>query len=493
MKRIALCMMLVFCLGPALVGVGFSQKAKSFTLANGMTFYVYERHQIPTFCGMIMAKVGSVDEGKGETGLAHFFEHLAFKGTPVIGTSDFTKEKPILEQIDKLGEEWSAEFAKGAKADAQKMAALKEQMKKLQNDALKYAVKDELGKIYAENGGRGLNASTGTDTTQYYLTMPANRIELWFLIESERFKYPAFREFYSERDVIAEERRMRENMPGANLYEEFQNAAYTLHPYRHSVVGYMEDIQTFTRPKAINFFKTFYIPNNLTAAVVGDVKLEEVKRLAEKYFGDIPRSPEPPRPDFLEPKQKGERRVTSEFDAQPELIIGYHMPKTPDKDAYTLEMIGHILSLGDSSRLMRDLVTNRKLAVSIYASAGTGRRYAGLFMVNGEPRSPNSAEDLEKAVTEHLEKLKTEPVKKEELEKVINQREARLFRGFSDNMYIAMRMLRGAVIDGDIDNEFKFIEALKKVTSEDIMDAAKRYFVFDNRTVGILKKKGGNK
>ncbi len=493
MKRIALCMMLVFCLGLALVGAGFSQKAKSFTLANGMTFYVYERHQIPTFCGMIMAKVGSVDEGKGETGLAHFFEHLAFKGTPVIGTSDFTKEKPILEQIDKLGEEWSMEFAKGAKADAQKMAALKEQMKKLQNDALKYAVKDELGKIYAENGGRGLNASTGTDTTQYFLTLPANRIELWFLIESERFKYPAFREFYSERDVIAEERRMRENMPGANLYEEFQNAAFTLHPYRHSVVGYMEDIQTFTRPKAIHFFQTFYIPNNLTAAVVGDVNLEEVKRLAAKYFGDILRGPEPPRPDFLEPKQKGERRVSSEFDAQPQLLIGYHMPKMPDKDAYTLEMIGDILSLGDSSRLTRDLVTNRKLAVSIYAYAGTGQRYAGLFMFEGEPRSPNSAEDLEKAVYEHLNKLKSEPVKKEELGKVINQLEAQLYRGFSNNMYIAMRMLRGAVIDGDIDEEFKLIEALKKVTSEDIMDAAKRYFVFDNRTVGILKKKGGSK
>jgi predicted Zn-dependent peptidase len=491
MKRIVLGMMLVFCLGLALMGAGFSEKAKSFTLDNGMTFYVYERHQLPTFCGMIMAKVGSVDERQGQTGLAHFFEHLAFKGTPVIGTSDFAKEKPILDQIDALGEEWSAEFAKGDKADSKKMAALKEEMKKLQNDALKYAVKDELGKIYSENGGRGLNASTGNDTTQFYITLPANRLELWFLIESERFKYPAFREFYSERDVIAEERRMSENMPGSNLYEEFENAAYTLHPYRHSVVGYMEDIQTFIRPKAINFFRTFYLPNNLTAAVVGDVNPDEVKRLAEKYFGDIPRGPEPPRPEFLEPKQKGERRVNSEFDAQPQLLIGYHMPKTPNKDAYTLEMIGNILSLGDSSRLTRDLVTNRKLAVSIYASAGIGRRYAGLFMIDGVPRSPNSAEDLEKAVYEHLEKLKTEPAKNDELEKVINQQEAQLFRGFSNNMYIAMRMLWGAVIDGDIDTEFKRIEALKKVTPEDILDAAKRTFVFDNRTVGILKKKGG--
>jgi predicted Zn-dependent peptidase len=169
------------------------------------------------------------------------------------------------------------------------------------------------------------------------------------------------------------------------------------------------------------------------------------------------------------------------------------MPQTPAKDAYTLEMIGDILSLGDSSRLTRDLVTNRKLAVSIYASAGTGQRYAGLFMISGEPRSPNSAGDLEKAVYEHLEKLKSEPVKKEEQEKVINQLEAQLFSGFSNNMFIAMRMLWGAVIDGDIDTEFTRVDALKKVTPEDIMDAAKRTFAFDNRTVGILKKKGGSK
>lgn len=492
MRKALFCLLLLAFLIPCAYGTGFSDKAKQFTLSNGMTFYVYERHQMPTFCGMIMAKVGSVDERKGETGLSHFFEHLAFKGTPVMGTSDYAKEKPILEQIDKLGEEWSAEFAKGDKADTQKMAALKEKMKELQNETLKFAVKDELGKIYSENGGRGLNASTGQDTTQYYIMLPANRLELWFMIESERFKYPAFREFYSERDVIAEERRMGENMPGMNLYEEFENAAYTLHPYRHSVVGYMEDIQTFTRPKAMNYFKTFYIPNNLTAAIVGDVRLEDVKRLAEQYFGDIPRGPDPPRPEFLEPKQKGERRVVTEFDAQPQLLIGYHMPKTPDKDAYTLEMTGYILSLGDSSRLTRDLVTNRKLAVSIYASAGTGQRYASLFMINGEPRSPNSAADLEKAVYEHLERLKTEPVKKEELEKVINQLEAQLYRGFSNNMYIAMRMLWGAVIEGDIDREFKRIDALKKVTPEDIMDAAKRTFVFDNRTVGILRKKGGS-
>jgi predicted Zn-dependent peptidase len=477
---------------PVAFGTGFSDKAKSFALSNGMTFYVYERHQIPTICGMIMAKVGSVDERKGETGLAHFFEHLAFKGTPVIGTTDFAKEKPILDQIDKLGEEWSAEYAKGDKADKQKMAALKEQMKKLQDDTLKYAVKDELGKIYSENGGRGLNASTGQDSTQFYIMLPANRIELWFLIESERFRFPALREFYSERDVVAEERRMGENIPGESLYEEFENATYTLHPYRHPVVGYMEDIQTFTRPKAMAFYKTFYVPNNLTAAVVGDIRLEDVKRLAEQYFGDIPRGPDPPRQEFIEPKQKGERRVMTEFDAQPQLLIGYHMPKTPDKDAYTLEMVGDILSLGDSSRLTRDLVTNRKLAVSIYAGAGTGQRYASLFMISGYPRSPNTAQDLEKAVYEHLERLKTEPVKKEELEKVINQLEAQLYRGLSNNMYIAFRMLRGAVIDGDIDSEFKLVEALKKVTPEDIRDVAQRTFVFDNRTVGILRKKGGS-
>ena len=483
----------------SLYGTGFSDKVKEFTLSNGMRFCVYERHQVPTFAGMIMVKVGSVDERKGETGLAHFFEHMAFKGTTVIGTKDYAKEKPILDEMDKIGDELAAEYMKGDAADKAKMKAFKDKLAQLQEEDRKYVVKDELDRYYSENGGEFLNANTGTDTTQYFVMLPSNRLELWFLLESERFKDLVFREFYSERDVIAEERRMSEdNDPDSFLDEEFVNIAFLVHPYRHSVVGYMEDVQTYTKAKALNFFKTFYIPNNMTAAIVGDVQLEQVKALAEKYFGDIRAGAEPPRPVFIEPKQKGERRVTVKFDAEPRLEVAFHMPAPTDKDGLTLRLISLILSRGDSSRLVRDLVTNKKLAATIYAYAnGRGGRYASLFEIYGQPRYPHTSEDVEKALYEHLERLKKEPVTQEELDRAVNQAEASLYRsiGFAENVFLAMRLLNNVVIYGDVDADFKRVEAMKKITPEDIMDAAKRTFDESNRTVGILlrKEQGGEK
>ncbi len=481
----------------SLLPAGFSEKVKTFTLKNGMKFFVYERHQIPTFAGMIMAKVGSVDERDGETGIAHFFEHLAFKGTPVIGTKNFAKEKILLEKIDKLGEELSSEYEKGPNADQEKIKALREDLKKLQKEHQEYVVKDEIDKIYSENGGEFLNASTSNDSTQYFVILPANRLELWFLIESERFKYPAFREFYSERDVVAEERRMFEdNDPTGYLWEEFFLVAITRHPYRHSVVGYMEDIQTYTKPKALRFFKTFYIPNNMQAAIVGDVNFEEVKLLAKKYFEDIPGGAEPPRMQLIEPGQKGERRFTVSFDAEPQLIIGFQTANITKKEDITLELIGMILSRGASSRLTRDLVNDKKLAVRIYASANyAGRRYPSLFVISANTRHPHTAQELENAIYEHLDRLETGPVTQPEIDKVINQAESGLFRGMNSNIFIAMRLLWGSVFENDADAEFKKVEALKQVTSEDIMNAAKKFFVPSKRTVGILvkKEKGGEK
>lgn len=480
-------------------GQSFSEKVKEFTLSNGMRFFVYERHQVPTFAGMIMVKVGSVDERKGETGLAHFFEHMAFKGTSIIGTRDYAKEKPILDEMDRIGDELAAEYMKGKQADESKMKAFKDKLIQLQEEHRKYVVKDEIDKIYAENGGEFLNASTGPDSTQYFVMLPTNRLELWFLIESERFKNLVFREFYSERDVVAEERRMsRDNTPDGFLSEEFNNLAFVLHPYRHTVIGYMEDIQSYTKDNALNFYKTFYIPNNMVSALVGDVNLEEVKGLAEKYFGDLPKGQDPPRHEFIEPEQRGERRVTVRFDAEPILMIGYHMPAPADKDNLALNLISRILSRGSSSRLYRDLITNRRIAISISAATNVpGSRYASLFRIYGRPQHPHTPEELETTIYEHLDRMKEEPVKAEELEKAINMAEAALYRsiGFADNVFLAMRLLRNIILYDDMDADFKRVEAFKKITQEEIMAAAKKYFTESNRTVGILlrKEKGGEK
>ncbi|MGB9004394.1 MAG: pitrilysin family protein [Candidatus Aminicenantales bacterium] len=496
---VALILLSLALAGPFAYGQRFSDKVKEFTLSNGLRFFVYERHQVPTFAGMIKVKVGSADEQKGETGLAHFFEHMAFKGTPVMGTRDYEKEKPILEEMDRVGDELAAEYLKSSQADKEKMRALKDKLNRLQDEHRKFVIKDELGKIYSENGGEFLNASTGTDTTQYFIMLPSNRLELWFLIESERFKHSVLREFYSERDVVAEERRMsRDNTPDGFLNEEFTNMAYILHPYRHTVVGYMEDIQSYTKDKAVNFYKTFYVPNSMAAALVGDVRLEEVKRLAETYFGDIPRGEDPPRPAVIEPQQRGERRVTVRFEAEPRLIIGYHVPHYTDKDNLTLGLASLILSRGSSSRLYRDLVTNKQIALSISTTASyLGYRYPPLFAIFGQPRHPHTAQDLEKAIIEHLERLKKEPVTREEMERAMNQAEAQLYSsgGFGGNIGLAMRLLNSVVLFSDMDSDWKRCEARRKVTPEDIMAAANKYFTEENRTVGVLlrKEKGGAK
>ena len=489
-KSLIVSVVFLFLLSP-LLQAGFSEKAKTFTLKNGLIFHVYERHHIPTFAGMLMAKVGSMDERDGETGLAHFFEHMAFKGTPVIGSKDYAKEKVILDKIDKVGEELSAEYGKGQDANQDTIKALREKLKELQKEHKQYVVKDEIDKLYSENGGEFLNASTSNESTQYFIMLPANRLELWFLIESERFKHSVLREFYSERDVIAEERRMREeNDPDGFLWEEFFNVAITRFPYRHSVVGYMEDIQTYTKPKAMNFFKTFYTPNNMQAAVVGDVNFEEVKKLAEKYFGDIPRGGEPPRTKLIEPEQKGERRINVFYDAEPRIVIGYQTIGLNKKEETALDLISMILSRGNSSRFQRDLVNNRKLAVRIFAASNVlGRRYPSLFLVLARTRYPNTPEDLEKGIYEHLERLKTEPVQAAEIEKVINGEEAGLYQGMDSNIFIAMRMLWGSVLDGDVDAEFKHLDELKHVTPQDIMEVSKKVFVQSKRTVGTLYKK----
>lgn len=493
MKKPIFLIVLLLVISPFILGEGFSGKVKSFTLSNGMRFFVFERHHVPTFAGMIMVKVGSVDEGKGETGIAHFFEHMAFKGTPVIGSKDWEKEKVILDEMDKIGDELAKEYSKEKSGDSKKIEALRARLAELQNEHRKYVEKDEIDRIYSENGGEFLNASTGNDTTQYFVMLPSNRLELWFLIESERFKFPSFREFYSERDVVCEERRMYEdNNPDGFLDEEFYHLTFVLHPYRHSVVGYMEDLLTLTKEKALNFYKKFYIPNNMVAGIVGDVNFEEVKKLAEKYFGDIPSGAEPPRPDFLEPPQKGERRAIVKFEAEPRLQIGFHAPPWSERDNMVLELISYILSRGDSSRLRRDLITNRKMALNVVAYVNDpGVRYPSLFTIYCQPRYPHTPEELERAIYEHLEKLKTEPVPKEEIERALNQAEASLYRsiGFAENVFLAMRILRNVLLFNDIDADFKRVTEMKKITPEEIMSVAKKYFTENNRTVGILLRK----
>ncbi len=466
-------------------------KVKVHTLKNGMTFIFMERHEVPVFSAVYGFKVGSVDEVPGITGLAHLFEHMAFKGTPRIGTRDFEKEKEIMDKINRLGAEISRELVKGDMADKEKIDKLRKEMAELEKEQKKYIVKDEIDQIYSNAGGVGLNASTGADVTSYLISLPSNRLELFCLMESERIKNAVLREFYTERGVVQEERKQTtEAIPMRQLYEVFLAAAFIAHPYGHPVVGWSSDINSVTLEEASEFKSRYYTPNNCVVALVGDVYPEKAIPLIEKYFGDIPRGPEPPILRTREPKQLGERRVKIAFDAEPQLLMGFHKPTYPHPHAYALDVIASILATGRTSRLYNDLVKNKQIAVSVSAT-GTfpGIRYDNLFMISATPRHPHSNEDLEKAIIEHLDKLKVEPVEARELEKIKNQIEASYIRSLSSNFGMAFRLMREQLFFGDWKNMLRYKEEIIKVRSEDIMEAAKEYFTEQNRTVAYLIRK----
>lgn len=465
-------------------------KVKVHKLGNGMTFIFMERHEVPVFSAVYGFEVGSVDEVPGITGLAHLFEHMAFKGTPRIGTSDYEKEKSVMEKVNMLGAEISKELVKGGLADKEKIEKLKKEMAELEKEQKKYIVKDEIFKIYSNAGGVGLNAGTGMDVTSYLISLPSNQFELYCLMESERMKNAVLREFYTERGVIQEERKQTtEAIPMRQLYEVFMAAAFIAHPYGHPVVGWASDINSITLEEAAAFKSKYYASNNCVVALVGDIYSEKAIPLIEKYFADFPRGPEPPILRTQEPKQLGERRVKIEFDAEPQIVIGFHKPTYPHKHAYVMDVVASILTSGRSSRLYKDLVKSKQLAVSVSASSGPGVRYDNLFVISATPRFPHTNEELEKAIYEHLEKLKVEAVEARELEKIKNQIEASYIQSLSSNFGMAFRLMREQLFYGDWKNMLKYKEEIIKVKPEDIMEAAKEYFTEQNRTVAFLLKK----
>ena len=282
-----------------------------FDLPNGMKFLVLKREGSPTFAAHISFKVGGVEESRGYTGAAHMLEHMLFKGTTTIGTKDWAKEKPLLEKMNQIGEELDHAVEDGAPAE--RIAQLRKSLKEAQAEHKKWIFSEEYSKLYQTQGGVGFNAGTSKDETTYIIRLPANKLELWAFIESERMLDSVFREFYAERDVVAEERRMSyENDPQGKLYERFLSTAFIAHPYGQPIIGWASDIEKLPLHEMERFYKAWYVPNNAVAALVGNVDPAQVKALAEKYFSRIPSKPLPRRALSAEPEQGGERRVCLE-------------------------------------------------------------------------------------------------------------------------------------------------------------------------------------
>jgi len=474
-----------------LLGQSLEEKVTVHTLKNGLTVLFGERHGAPVFSTMYGFKVGSVDEVPGITGTAHLFEHMAFKGTPKIGTTDYGQEKVLNERIAQVGREWSLELAKGERGDREKVARLRAELTKLEQEHKTFIVKDEIDLIYGNAGGVGLNAGTGPDQTMYIISLPANQFELFCLMESERIRNTVLREFYTERSVIQEERKQTTDaVPTRLLSEMFMGAAFIAHPYKNPVVGWASDINSVTLEEAQAFKQKYYTPNNCVLAIVGDVDPKTAIPLVEKYFGGIPRGEDPPVFRTEEPKQLGERRVRFEFDAEPLLMMGYHKPNFPSKDDAAASVLAYILTTGRTSRIYKDLIQDKQLAVSVSASAASpGARYPNLFMFNAVPRFPHTLEEVEKAVLEHVEKVKAEPVSEQELQKVKNNIEAQYIRSMASNFGIASTLVRYQLLFGDWRLFKAYRELITSVTAADIMAFAKTYLTPENRTVAYLVKK----
>ena len=461
------------------------EQVTEFRLANGMKFIVMERHQAPVISFLTYTDVGGVDEPTGQTGVAHFLEHLAFKGTKQIGTRDYSAETHLMEELDRLFEQIQTAKAANNQAEVEKLQA---QFEQLQAEASQYVKQNELGQIVEQAGGVGINATTSTDATRYFYSFPSNKLELWMSLESERFLEPVFREFYKERDVILEERRLRvDNSPIGQLVEAFLDTAYQVHPYRRPVIGYDEDIRNLTRKNVRDFFETHYVPSQITAVVVGDAEPAEVKRLAEIYFGRYQARPAPPAVSEVEPSQTKTRQVELTLKSQPWYVEGYHRPALKNPDHAVYNAIASIMSDGRTSRLYRSLVEEKKVALVAQGFNGfPGDKYPNLVLFYAMTAPGHTIEEVTTALRTEIERLKTEPVSQLELERVKTQARAQLLRSLSSNQGMASLLAEYEVKTGSWRNLFKELQAIAAVTPADIQRIAQETFQPENRTEGRL-------
>ena len=461
-----------------------AEQISEFTLENGMKFIVLERHQAPVVSFMLYADVGAVNEADGETGLAHYLEHLAFKGTTRIGTLDYAAEKPVLDAMDAV---FAQILAAEEAGQTQQAEDLRSQLEALQQEAAQYVERNEYGLIVQQAGGVGMNATTSVDATRYFYSLPSNKLELWMSLESERFLEPVFREFYEEKEVVLEERSRKENDPYRNFQERFTAEAFQQHPYRRPVLGYEEDLRTTTRAQIQQFFDTHYGPSNLTAAIVGDVDSATVRRMAEVYFGRFESRGQPTETIAAEPPQTAPREFTVTLASQPRYLEGYHRPDINHPDHVVYRIIGRILTRGRTSRLYKELVEDKQIALSIRSwSNYPNNKYPSLLLFSGRTAPGYTLDDIAQALHEQLDRLVAEPVRPEELERVKTQAQANLLWRLDSNSGMASSLAEYEAKTGSWRNIFKELEAIEAVTAEDIQRVAKATFRPENRTVGKL-------
>jgi predicted Zn-dependent peptidase len=467
----------------------FEKQVTLKVLRNGLTVIVCERHEAPVFSFFTHVDVGSDREVPGITGLAHMFEHMAFKGTDKIGTTNYLAEKLALAKVERAYAAYDRERRREIGRDPQKVAELEKAWKDAIAAADKYVVKEAFSEIVEREGGEGLNAFTSNEETGYFYSFPSNRVELWAYLDSERFLHPVMREFYKERDVVYEERRMStESQPIGRLIEQFLATAFVAHPYGQPVVGWPSDLQSFSATDAQKFFQTYYVPSDMVVTVVGDVKPGEVLAIVEKYFSRLPARPRPEPLRTVEPPQNADRTVVLHEASQPFYVEGYHKPDARDPDDAVYDVIQDLMSAGRTSRLYRALVRDKKLAASSGGFNGfPGQKYPSLFVFYAVPTPGHTPAEVQAAVQEEIKRLKTEAVSEDELKMVKTRAKAALLRKLDNNQGLALELGTAESLFGDWRELFRRVEKIDKVTAEDVRRVASKTFVESNATVGFLE------
>ena len=493
LKHLAVVFTSIIVLAAAASAQGLASFEKNVTvkkLPNGLTAIVCRRSDTaPVFSFYTNVDAGSVQDPMGKTGLAHMFEHMAFKGTDKIGSKNFAAEKVALEKVEKTYAAYIYERDKRVDRDEQKLKQLEKAWQDAIKEAQQYVIPNEFSEIIERNGGENINASTADDATEYHYSFAVNRLELWAYLESERFTHPVFREFYKERNVVIEERRMRtDSSPIGRLVEQFLSAAFAAHPYHRPTIGYISDLNTFSATDAQNFFNTYYIPSNMVVAVAGDLDPVQSMAVIEKYFGRIPSHEKPDEHSTVEPPQNSVRRVVLHENAQPMYLEGYHRPDYRDKDDAVYDALADLLSQGRTSRLYRTLVRDKKIASGAEGFTGfPGVKYPHLFAFFALPMPGHKPEEIGDAIHAELDRLKREDISDDELKMVKTRAKANLIRSLDSNEGLANNLAIYQTFYGDWRELFRSVDRIEKVSKADIRRVANQVFVPTNRTVGVIE------
>lgn len=481
----------LLCLGALLLRAqelrDYERKVTEFTLPNGLHFIVLERHQVPVVSFHTYVNAGSAEDPAGKKGLASLIARLAFNGTETIGTKNWPAEKKALEDVEAALDRTEEERSKGARASAGSLATLQAGESAALSLAFAEQNPDEFTRAIQENGGVGVSSQATPDSIETSYSLPSNRIELWFALESQRLAHPVFRDFYRERQTLAADAaNLAESKSAARLRQLLLATAFEDLPYRNPVLGWPSDVVTLRTADAKAFLDTYGGPGNTVISIVGDVDRVNAQHLAERYFGAIPARPRPPAMPTQELPQTGPKTVVVWGDAQPLLLIAYKRPAETHRDDPALDLIALIVGDSRTGWLPKELEEKQIAQEAQVISTFPSGRYPNLFLVSVTPARQRTVEENWKAVNDVVARLQAQPVDAATLARVKNILRERTARTLGSNQRLAALLPAYYVSYGDWRRLFAVAAAFDRVTAEDLQRVALQYLNPAGRTVAYL-------